>query len=481
MSQEHSSRNLVLFAGIVGMQYLAAPVIYVGITQASLLSALGANATISNLPGASFFVMATLVALVAWAFPQVRYLKRILVICYATAAVTSGLTAAALTLPLSNDLKIVAVILQSGLTGATIPTAIAFIWEVLGRTTDSKQRGVALGLAYGLGPVLAAVGSLGSQLILAGSFEIGPYAWSTSQFESPHNFALLFALETPAMMVAALLASRFRIPIPEHDVDRRPVTDVLDLILGIAASVAAMVLTLNDRVGWSIPLMLLASVLFAIHFRDLLSVRLLLLVTIATAIFYVGNVIPSNMNLYSKEVLGVDPQSAAGYQNLMRFSFKALAGLGLGWLLVRTNPRTGVLVTASLYVAALLWAMFASGRWFLLAFGIFGAGELVGVYAPNYMLSACRKSEMKRGQVLMNLLMGPVGQLGVLFGWIADAVARTDVVAWGQTSRALGFQLSFAVCAVVLLCGIAFTVVFLPPHPVPAEGREEATDDSDAE
>ena len=283
------------------------------------------------------------------------------------------------------------------------------------------------------------------------------------------------------MMVAALLASRFRIPIPEHDVDRRPVTDVLDLILGIAASVAAMVLTLNDRVGWSIPLMLLASVLFAIHFRDLLSVRLLLLVTIATAIFYVGNVIPSNMNLYSKEVLGVDPQSAAGYQNLMRFSFKALAGLGLGWLLVRTNPRTGVLVTASLYVAALLWAMFASGRWFLLAFGIFGAGELVGVYAPNYMLSACRKSEMKRGQVLMNLLMGPVGQLGVLFGWIADAVARTDVVAWGQTSRALGFQLSFAVCAVVLLCGIAFTVVFLPPHPVPAEGREEATDDSDAE
>ncbi|MEO1999737.1 MAG: hypothetical protein ABGZ17_31220, partial [Planctomycetaceae bacterium] len=242
------------------------------------------------------------------------------------------------------------------------------------------------------------------------------------------------------------------------------------LALGIAASVVAMVLTLKGHVGWSVPLMVLATILFASHFRDLLSVPLLRLVTLVTVIFYVGNVIPSNMNLYSKDVLGVDPQAAAGYQNLMRFSFKAFAGLGLGWLLVRTNPRTGVLVTASLYVAALLWAMLASGRWFLLAFGIFGAGELVGVYAPNYMLSACRTSEMKRGQVLMNLLMGPVGQLGVLFGWIVDAIAQSDVSAFGQTSRAFGFQVSFAVCCAVLVLGIVLALRFLPPHPTRSAG-----------
>ena len=36
--------NLVLFALCTGMQYLAAPVLYVGITQASLCEKLGADA-----------------------------------------------------------------------------------------------------------------------------------------------------------------------------------------------------------------------------------------------------------------------------------------------------------------------------------------------------------------------------------------------------------------------------------------------------
>ena len=59
MTQTHSDRNLRIFATIVALQYLAAPVIYVGITQASLLKELKANALVANLPGASFFVMAT--------------------------------------------------------------------------------------------------------------------------------------------------------------------------------------------------------------------------------------------------------------------------------------------------------------------------------------------------------------------------------------------------------------------------------------
>ena len=50
--------NVLLFSGCVALQYLSAPVIYVGITQSSLLDQLGANATVANLPAASFFVMA---------------------------------------------------------------------------------------------------------------------------------------------------------------------------------------------------------------------------------------------------------------------------------------------------------------------------------------------------------------------------------------------------------------------------------------
>ena len=49
--------NLVLFALCTGMQYLAAPVLYVGITQASLCEKLGANARVANLPATMFFAL----------------------------------------------------------------------------------------------------------------------------------------------------------------------------------------------------------------------------------------------------------------------------------------------------------------------------------------------------------------------------------------------------------------------------------------
>ena len=48
---DKSDLNLYLFAAIVAMQYLSAPVIYIGITQGSLLDQLGANAVLANLPG----------------------------------------------------------------------------------------------------------------------------------------------------------------------------------------------------------------------------------------------------------------------------------------------------------------------------------------------------------------------------------------------------------------------------------------------
>ena len=502
-------RNLIVFASCVALQYLSAPVIYVGITQGSLLDKLGANPVIANIPGASFFVMATLVALISWGFPKVRHLKPILVTCYSVAGITAGLTALVLAMEqFSTNTKIMMVILQSGMTGATVPTAIAFIWEVLGRTTESSRRGVALGMAYGIGPLLAAVGSLGSQLILAGHFEMGPLALSTSVLPSPLNYALLFALVSPVMLAAAALVSQFTIPLPATEAGRKPATQIIDISAGILISILAMVASLFSNLlsqegealtttpelvdgpvravyhflgnllgtheveplaawlmGGSSLLMILATLFFAWHFRDLLSVKILRLITLATLLFYVGNVIPTNMNLYSKSVLGVDPAEYAGYQNLMRFSFKALAGLGLGWLLVKTNPRSGILVTATLYLAALSWAMVATGKVYLVAFGIFGAGELIGVYAPNYMLSACRQDQMKRGQVLMNLLMGPVGQMGIVFGWVATTVDQRRWSLLGQTSQAFGFQVSFALCGLFLIAGILLVLFRFPTDP----------------
>src|SRR5213594_1891750 len=79
-------RNLVLFASCTGMQYLAAPVLYVGITQASLCDRLGADARTSNLPGTLFFAMTAMPAIIAWASPRVASLKRNLMLCYSTSA-----------------------------------------------------------------------------------------------------------------------------------------------------------------------------------------------------------------------------------------------------------------------------------------------------------------------------------------------------------------------------------------------------------
>jgi len=470
-------RNLLLFAGCVAMQYLAAPVIYVGITQASLLSNLGANATIANLPSASFFVMATMVALIAWYKPRVSDLQTVLVWCYLLAAITSGLLGFVLISPLTDQFKIYCVIVQSGITGATIPTAIAFIWEVLERGTRKSERGLALGLAYGLGPVLAAAGALGSQLMLAGECKILWWTLGVTPLAFPGNFALLFLVEAPVMAVAALLSSRFVLEMPAQiEPGRKPFAEVQDLFAGVLASLGALVCVSLEYSLLAYTLMGISTVLFAHHFRDVLSVRLLRVVTIFTVLVYIGNIIPSNMALYSEHVLGVNPADTAGYQNAMRFIFKAIAGLLLGWILTRSNPRSGIILTSGLYVLALFWAMCASSGMYLFAFGIFGAGELIGVYAPNYMLSACKKSQIRRSMVLMNLLMAPVGQLAPVFGQIAESVKEKGISAFGQTSQAFGFQVSFAVCAVIILLGILVALIWLPSNPSPVDEGEPLID-----
>src|SRR5262249_34818086 len=80
-------RNLFVFAACTGLQYLAAPILYVGITQANLCERLGANTRVANLPATFYFAMTAMPALIVWLFPHVRHLKRVLSVCYAVMAV----------------------------------------------------------------------------------------------------------------------------------------------------------------------------------------------------------------------------------------------------------------------------------------------------------------------------------------------------------------------------------------------------------
>jgi len=212
-----------------------------------------------------------------------------------------------------------------------------------------------------------------------------------------------------------------------------------------------------------------AVVAFVAHFRSVFQHRILLLATVVTILVYAGNVIPSNMNLYSGEALGDLPEKYAGVQNMLRFGFKVVAGAMLGWLLTRTNPRVGILATASIFLLAQIWAMCVTGPWYLVAFGIHGAGELVGVYAPNYIVSASRRDQLRRNMAFVTMLMVPAAPAGYLFGAIVDVVKSSGWTALGMNSTALGFRLSFLVCGLFILTGIILAVLLLPAKPRPEE------------
>jgi MFS family permease len=460
--------NLVFFAMCTGMQYLAAPVLYVGITQASLCKALGADARVSNLPATMFFALTAVVVLVAWLSPGIGSLRRNLSICYASTAVMLLVTAVVLAMPVANEIKIGVVILQGAVSGAAGPTAIALLWEMVGRGSDERRRGMALGLAFGAGPVLAVVGSFGQTLLLGGKF----FGLEYEGLDGLDGFVVLFACGVPVMAVAAILSWSFRLPEVLVEPSREPIASVLGLLVGLPLMVGSIGLmqvgqfTDEDSFIYAAyAVAALSAAAFVYHFRPILTQRVLLVATVVTVLVYSGNTIPSNMNLFTSEVLGDEPARYAGMQNALRFGFKVIAGAVLGWLLTRSHPRLGLVATAAIFLFAQLWAIFATGTAYLVAFGLYGAGELIGVYAPNYILSASRPGEIRRNMAFVTLLMVPAAPTGYLFGSIAQSVKDAGWQMGEMTSAALGFRISFVVCAVLILSGIVVALVALPRQP----------------
>lgn len=469
LSWPEQRRNLILFAACTSMQYLAAPVLYVGITQASLCDRLGASARTANLPGTLFFAMTAIPALVAWLSPKVSSLKRNLSLCYTASAMMLATISVCLALPISDDIKIAVVVLQGAVTGTVMPLAIALLWEAIGRGVDEAHRGLAMSMGFGFGPIMAVLGSLAQTALLGGNL----FGFEFEGASYPNKFVILFGAGAPIMLLVAILGQFLVIPPVEKESERAPLSSVVGLLIGLPTMLCAIaMMQLATEVNMSalrycgVMAAVISAASFVYHFRELLSQRILLTATIVTVLIYSGNVIPSNMNLYSHNVLGNRPEDWAGIENVLRFSFKVVAGLLLGWLLTRTNPRTGVVATATIYLAGQVWAMLATGPWYLLAFGIHGAGELVGVYAPNYFVSASRPKDLRRNTAFMTMLMVPAAPAGYLFGAIVDYSVNVGQWApWGMTSSTFGFRLSFFVCAILILLGIVIAVIKLPANP----------------
>lgn len=472
-------RNLILFAVCTGMQYLAAPVLYVGVTQASLCEYLGADARTSNLPGTLFFAMTAVPALFAWLSPRVSSLKRNLSLCYGTSALMLATLAIVLASPVTRELKLAVIVLQGGVSGAVMPAAIALLWEVIGRGSDESRRGLALSLAFGAGPLLAVLGSFGQTVLLRGDL-IGK---GPDGLPNATNYIILFSAGAPIMGLAAIISQFFVIVPVDREPTRAPVLEVMGLLIGLPLMFASVALMYcsglpSESLADSLPsaaLLRTLGYLFAIgaaaaliyHFRAIFRQRVLLLATLATILMYAGNVIPSNMNLYSEEALGLVPKDFAGPQNMLRFGFKVVAGAMLGWLLTRTNPKFGMLATGGIFLLAQIWAMLVTGPWYLVAVGLHGAGELVGVYAPNYLVSASRRDQLRRNMAFVTMLMVPAAPAGYLYGAIVDGVKQAGWTAFGLNSAALGFRLSFLTCALFILSGIILTIILLPARPRP--------------
>jgi len=415
LGTREQTRNLIIFAVNKSLIYLASPVVYVGIVQGALFKELRTTSTIANLPSSVYFWMTPLPILVAWYFCAVRLLRPVLIATYLTVAAGGATVTATLLLSEDREVIIAAVVVHAGMLGCALGVAATYEWEVLGKGVTRSRRGQALGLAFGVGPVMAFLAALGSQAIL----DRIPYPW---------NFAALFATTVPLMALAAFLATRFVVPQPAVEVPREP------LVAGVFGG-------------------------FGDFFRD----RLLFLAAIAMILVASGYNVLTNMSLFTKEALGEQPARYVGYQNALRFGFKIVAGLLLGWLLARTHPKAGMLVTGGFCLASVAWVSLVPGRWFLLSFGLMGAGELFGVYYPNYILSCSPKEKMRRNMAFTSMLNMPAGFAPLLFGFIADTVGAA------ADNKKFGFQVSFLVAAAFLIAALLVVQLMLPARPQPQE------------
>jgi len=409
------TRNVIVFSACTCLQYMAGPLLYVGPQQGALCESLGASPLVANLPEAAFYLMVVTPAFLAWWLPDVAFLRRMLFACYLAAAAALALVALLLVVPAATEIKVAAVVLQGAVIGATIPTAIALLWEAIGRGAAESRRGLALSLAFGIGPFLAFGTSLVAQELLKGTL----WGVLSAPIEPPWNSVAVFGSGVPLLVAAALASRALVIPPAAQAPIREPI--------------------------WS-------------GLRDFLKDPLLAKATIVTVILYLGNAIPTNMNLYTKYVLTGNAQSFVNYQYAIRFGCKGIAGALLGWVLSRSNPRAGIVITAILFIAAPLWALSVPGVSYLLAFGIFGAGELVGVFAPNYIVSASSPERLRQNLAYVTMMMAPTSAAGFLFGAIA---------AHSGLNQAGGLRASFAVCAAILTIGLVLAVALLPKQPQP--------------
>ncbi len=418
LTANQQKRNIVCYAGFWCLHFLAAPVSYVGVTHANLLNALGNSDKVANLPHAVYQWMTALPIFVAWFFPQPKMLKPLLVAPLLLMSTASAAVALTIWLGLSNRVVTIAVIAHGAAYGLSGGVLITTLWEVLRRGVSTSRRGKALGFAFGVGPLMACVGSLVQDSIFAAK----PISGFSFGLTFPNNYLTLFAAAAPVLLLETLVAASFIIPVPITE----PITEsrVVEILGGL---------------------------------RRFFTYRPLVLGAVAYLLVYSGgNAIMENVSLHAKDVLQEASATSMGTQSFLRFGFKAAAGIFFGWLLTKTNAKVLLMTTTSVLIFGMCWALNVTGWWYLLAMGWLGAGELFGAYFPNYIATASSKSQVRVNMAYLSLLGSLVGFASVAFGQISDTFGRKE---------------SFFVATRVLAAAMVLIVFALPMKAQPRESE----------
>jgi hypothetical protein len=366
-------RNGRILALSYALLFFAAPVVYVGVVQAALCDKLGASATVANLPASAYLLGSFAPLVLSWLISD-RWVRAVVVGSYTVTAVLLAVVCSLLVLPVGNSVRLVAVIGQGLIQGFSGSVANIYTFLCLGRGTTLEGRAKALKMALTVGPISAVMGSLWAQFVLGGGVPNLPY---------PYDFAFLYLLGVPCVGAVALLSYGYEL-VPFEQVQRRQLFHQY-LIEGV---------------------------------KSFVRERPLVLLWLTYLFWYFTYGAMSNLSLYTRLALGRDPMEFSGLIMALRFSFKALAGFALGMIAMRKGVRAPLAITILLVGGATLWAWVAPGYFYLLAFGLMGAGELAGAYFPNYVVAISSATAASRNTALLNLVT-PVSSLGpVLHGGI---------------------------------------------------------------
>lgn len=419
------NRNIFWFAFFWSVYYFAAPVSYVGLTHANLLKALGNSDTISNLPSAVYLWLTIVPVLMAWFFPQPKFLKPLSLISITLMAGMTALVAFTLWSGASTKVVSLMVIGHGAAFGAANGVLLTSMWDFLRRGVSTSRRGKALGFTFGIGPLFACVGSLMQDALFDGKL-LGGHSFGLT---FPNNYLAMFAGVAPVLMLAGMSVIFFAVPKPSNLQDETT-NPVGEIVAGLKQFVA-------NR-----------NVLYA--------------VIIYVVVYSGGNAIFSNVSLHAKDVLPGQADTL-GLQSFLRFGFKAMTGALLGLLLAKANPRATLYATTTILLIGMGWALTSTGWPFMLTFGILGSGELFGAYFPNYVTTASRKNFVRVNMSYLSVLSAITGFASLAFGVISDQVGDY------YESQTAGRYASFYAAAALLVIAMILITVLLPPNPTPRE------------